>query len=139
MTASGTSDEEPLPILKHDHLAELPSAATGARWGRPFHSLGFKKMITSERAREICYREINRPDPYWPDKPEMVVTEVEELEAAWVIYYKSSAFLKSRNVSDALAGNGPYVVSKSTGRFAAAGTAPPLKVRIQEALRAVEA
>jgi len=38
MTVSGTSDEETLPIVTHDHLAALPSAA-GARWGRSFHSL----------------------------------------------------------------------------------------------------
>ena len=95
-------------------------------------------MITSERAQEICYSEINRPDSYWPDKPEMVITAVEELEAAWVIYYTSSAWLKSRSVTDAIAGNGPYIVSKTTGRFAAAGTAPPISVRIQEALRCIE-
>ena len=96
-------------------------------------------MITSDRAQEICYSEINRPDPHWPDKPEMAVTKVEELEVAWVIYYNSSVFLKSRNISDALTGNGPYVVSKTTGRFAAAGTAPPIQICIQEALRAIEA
>jgi len=96
-------------------------------------------MITSERAQEICYREINRPDAYWPDKPEMVVTKIEELEGAWVIYYTSSAFQKSGSVSDALAGNGPYVISKVTGQFYAAGTAPPLQIRIKEALRALEA
>lgn len=91
-------------------------------------------MITSERAKEICYSEINRPDSYWPDKPEMVVTEVEELGSVWVVYYTSSAYLKSRNVSDALAGNGPYVVSKATGQFSVAGTAAPLDQRIQEAM-----
>jgi hypothetical protein len=50
MTASGTSDEETPPIVTHDHLAELPSAASGARWGRPFHSLG-AKMNPSEPNR----------------------------------------------------------------------------------------
>ena len=38
-TASGTSDEETPTIVTHDHHAELPSAAFGARWGRSFHSL----------------------------------------------------------------------------------------------------
>jgi hypothetical protein len=40
MAASGTSDEESPSIVTHDHKAELPSAAFGARWGRFFHSLG---------------------------------------------------------------------------------------------------
>jgi len=39
-TASGASDEETPPVVTQDHLAELPSAASGARWGRSFHSLG---------------------------------------------------------------------------------------------------
>jgi hypothetical protein len=38
-TAFGTSDEEAPPIVTYDHQAELPSAASGARWGRSFHSL----------------------------------------------------------------------------------------------------
>jgi len=40
MLASGMRDEERLPIVTYDHMAELPSAAFGARWGRSFHSLG---------------------------------------------------------------------------------------------------
>jgi len=40
MLASGMRDEERLPIVTYDHMAELPSAASGARWGRSFHSLG---------------------------------------------------------------------------------------------------
>ncbi|MCC6506296.1 MAG: hypothetical protein BWZ07_03016 [Alphaproteobacteria bacterium ADurb.BinA280] len=45
MTASGTSDEETPPIVTHDHQAELPSVAEGARWGRSFHSLGVTGTI----------------------------------------------------------------------------------------------
>ena len=39
MTASGTSDEETPPIVAHDHMAELPIAASGARWRTSVHSL----------------------------------------------------------------------------------------------------
>lgn len=39
MTALETSDAEILPIVTHSHLAELPSAASGARWVWSFHSL----------------------------------------------------------------------------------------------------
>jgi len=48
VAASGTSDEEP-PIVTNDHQAKLPSAASGARWGRFFHSLEVPDKCTSDR------------------------------------------------------------------------------------------
>jgi len=38
MTASGTRNEEATPIVTRSHPTELPSAASGSRWGRSFHS-----------------------------------------------------------------------------------------------------
>ena len=56
MTASGTRDEKPPPIVTHDHQAELPSAASGARWGRSFHSLErMSKVSVSYRATIGCF------------------------------------------------------------------------------------
>lgn len=95
-------------------------------------------MISKEQARSLCDDEINRPDGYWPDKPELVVVEIVELPEAWVVYYQSRAFLESGNFSDRLVGNGPYVVCKISGRFAIAGSAPPIELRIQEALNSIQ-
>jgi hypothetical protein len=68
----------------------------------------------------------------------MVITEVEDRPSVWVCFYTSSAYIKSKNISDALAGNGPIVVSKLTGRFVAAGSAAPIENRIQEAILALK-
>jgi hypothetical protein len=43
--------------------------------------------------------------------------------------------MESGNVGDALAGNGPFVISKTTGRFVALGTALPFEKQIDEAIK----
>lgn len=90
-------------------------------------------MITKKQAQEIVHGFINESDPYWPDKPEMVITEVEDHPLGWLIYWTSSRFLKSNNISDALAGNGPILISRDTGDFETTGSAPPLAERVAEA------
>ena len=90
-------------------------------------------MITKSEAEKIAYDHINRPDPYWKEKPEMVITEIEERKENWLFYWTSKLYLETKNISHALAGNGPILVSKSDGGFKAVGTAPPLKERIEEA------
>lgn len=90
-------------------------------------------MITEDQARAICHYEINRDDG--GEKVEMVVTDVTEHPEAWVAYYQSRAYLESGNISDALAGNGPFIISKTTGRFVTLGTALPFEKQIDEALK----
>ncbi|GAA0695029.1 hypothetical protein ISN75_04440 [Dyella marensis] len=90
-------------------------------------------LISEKQASEICYRNINLPRPDWPDKPEFVVVRVDERERTWVVYYQTKLWAVTRNVSHALAGNGPYLVSKATGEFEVAGSYPPLSDRLEEA------
>lgn len=45
------------------------------------------------------------------------VTRVEDTGPAWRVFYNSQAYLDSGSVSDALAGNWPYLVSKATGEI----------------------
>ncbi len=68
-------------------------------------------MITKEDAEKLLHEHINQVDPNWPDKPEMVITSSEEREVGWLIYWTSSTWLKTNNIKDAIAGNGPYLVS----------------------------
>jgi len=90
-------------------------------------------MITKSEAEKIAYDHINTPDTYWKEKPEMVIIETEERKENWIVYWTSKLYLETKEVSHALAGNGPILVSKHTGKFEAVGTAPPLNVRIKEA------
>ena len=91
------------------------------------------RMLTEQQAREIAYTHINEPDPHWKEKPEMVITQIQVHELGWLFYWTSSRYLKTQNISDALAGNGPILVSRETGDFEGAGTAPPHEQRIGEA------
>ncbi len=92
-------------------------------------------MITKAQAETIVSERINQPDPYWPEKPEMVITRVEERELGWVIYYDSRRHVESGDYRDALAGNAPYFVARDDGSLWDTGTAAPLEERIREAER----
>jgi hypothetical protein len=90
-------------------------------------------VITRAEAEAIVYQRINLPDPYWPEKPEMVITQVDERELGWVVYYDSRRHLETGDFRDALAGNAPYLVVRDDGSLWETGTAPPIEARIREA------
>jgi hypothetical protein len=48
-------------------------------------------MINQQQARELVYEEINKLDPYWPDKPEMIILDERTVEKdyGWVFYWTS--------------------------------------------------
>lgn len=93
-------------------------------------------MTTEEQARAICHQQINQVDDCEKvEKVEKVITDVIDLPEAWVLYYQSRAYVESGNISDALAGNGPCVISKKTGRCIVLGTALPLEAQIDDALK----
>jgi len=85
----------------------------------------FESMLTREKAREIIESKINQPDPYWKDKPKLVVIDGHTIEKqwGWVFFYDSSDFLKSGKLEDALSGNAPYIVNRNTGEIVETGTA----------------
>jgi len=64
---------------------------------------------------------------------EFVVTQVQERNFTWVVYYNSRKYLETRDVLGAIAGNGPVVVEKASGNFVAAGTHGSRIDRIAEA------
>ena len=86
-------------------------------------------MVTKEQAQLMVYRRINEPDPYWPDRPEIVVLESETIEKpwGWVFFYQSKAHLDSGDCRDALGGNAPYIVNRQTGKMVCTGTAYPIE------------
>ncbi len=93
--------------------------------------------MNKKEATEKIYEYINRADLSWKDKPEMVITDTEEKENAWIFYYTSSKWLESNSISDAIAGNGPLVISKIDGQIFTIGTCHGMEERIQEVLKKI--
>ena len=90
-----------------------------------------RAMISRDEEVAIAQGHIDRPSH--AGALELVVTQVQERNASWVVYYDSRKHVETGDILDAIAGNGPVVVAKGTGRIAVAGTAAPLLDRIVEA------
>lgn len=92
-------------------------------------------MITKEQALKIANDFIYEPDDNWPEKPEMLIVDSEERNFGWLFYWTSKRYLETKQTTDSLAGNGPILVSRESGKLETTRTAPPLEDRIAEAER----
>jgi hypothetical protein len=90
-------------------------------------------MITQIQAEQLVYERINRPDASWPDKPEMIVTRVDQHELGWLIFYTSRPYHETGDFRFAIAGNAPFLVSHEDGTMFPTGTAPSFAERVREA------
>ncbi|MBV9773515.1 MAG: hypothetical protein JO040_06170 [Gemmatimonadetes bacterium] len=90
-------------------------------------------MISHATARARAYETINRPDPYWPDRPEMVILDRLTIEKpyGWVFFYDSARYLETGSISDALAGNAPVLVTADRGEVHVIGTAHSVEHYLQ--------
>jgi len=91
-------------------------------------------MINKKQAKEIVEKEINKFDPYWPDRPRLLVLDGATIEKdwGWVFFYDSEKHIETGDFRDAVAGNAPYVVNKKSGEIEATGTALPIEDYILE-------
>jgi hypothetical protein len=91
-------------------------------------------MLTRAKAKDKIEAKINEPDPYWPDKPALVVDDGQTIEKewGWVFFYNASEYLKSGNTDEGLMGNAPYIVNKITGEIIETGTAYDIEHYINE-------
>jgi hypothetical protein len=89
-------------------------------------------MITQQQAEQIVYDRVNKLDPSWPDRPEMIITQVDEHDVGWVIWWTSRQWHETGDLRLALAGNSPYFVSRADGELHSTGPVPRIKERIQE-------
>jgi hypothetical protein len=64
----------------------------------------------------------------------LVVIDESTLERdwGWVFFYTSERYLKTGDISDAVAGNAPYIVNRHTGEVRVTGTAQPIEHYIDE-------
>ncbi|WP_338060192.1 YrhB domain-containing protein [Streptomyces fulvoviolaceus] len=76
-------------------------------------------MIEREAAVRIAEEELNREYQKWSaagvDSIRTAVVHVEEHELVWIIYWQSEEFMRTRNPSAMLIGNGPYLVDRIDG------------------------
>jgi cupin superfamily acireductone dioxygenase involved in methionine salvage len=96
-------------------------------------------MITQKQAEQLVYERINRPDAYWPDKPEMIVVRTTEHELGWLVFYDSRPHHETGEIQYAIAGNAPFLVSREDGTMFPTGTAAPFEERVREAERKLRA
>lgn len=90
-------------------------------------------MITREQAERLVYERINAPCTSWRDKPELIVTRVEEHELGWIVCYDSRPHHETGDFRFTIAGNAPFLVSSEDGSLFETGTAPPFADRLRAA------
>lgn len=76
-------------------------------------------VIEREAAVRIAEEELDREYHKWSaagvDSIRAAVVRVEEHELVWIIYWQSVEFMRTRNPSAMLIGNGPYLVDRIDG------------------------
>jgi hypothetical protein len=66
------------------------------------------------------------------DAVESIVTNVVEFELGWAFCYNNKKYIESGKVSHALAGNGPIIICKRTGKMFSTGTSQDVEYYIDE-------
>ena len=94
-------------------------------------------VMNKKEATKKIYQYINQPDSSWKDKPEMVITDTIEKEKALIFYYTSSKWLQTGSISDAIAGNGPLIISKANGKIFTIDTSNDIEKSIEETLKEI--
>ena len=61
---------------------------------------------------------------------ELIISNALEKPWGWVFFYNSKRFLETRDDRHAIAGNGPFLIERETGRLFETGTARPLEYYI---------
>ncbi len=72
--------------------------------------------------------------PGHKEKPRLhlVVTNITEYEFGWLFTYNTEEYMRTNNISHALAGNAPLIVDKADGQIYVTGTAPPFEQYIEQ-------
>jgi hypothetical protein len=87
-------------------------------------------MIDKAQASEIAMRRLS--DMELDAGASLVFTEVREFAFGWVFFYNSKAYVESGDISDALAGNAPFLIDSSAGSLHVFGTANPVEFYLKD-------
>ncbi|MDQ2137167.1 YrhB domain-containing protein [Alcaligenaceae bacterium A4P071] len=89
-------------------------------------------MIDKQRAAGIADAYLEKIAARLDDPVEII--ESQEKPEGWVFFYESKTYLETQNLSAMLAGNAPFLVSRTDGALHLLSTAKPLEDALAEAL-----
>jgi Immunity protein 35 len=67
-----------------------------------------------------------------PGVPPLAITDVEERQGCWVLYYQSVRYIETGSFLDSVAGNAPILVDRRTGQAHETGTARSIDYYVAE-------
>ena len=86
-------------------------------------------MLTFSKARKLAETYV---EVMCDGKAELVREAVIAKPYGWVFFYQSSAHLReTSNISDAFAGNAPFIVDRDSGEIRVLGTALPAETYLE--------
>ena len=80
-------------------------------------------MITASEARELALEYVKSLEPAVGCELELVDGSTLEHPVGWMFFYQSSEFLRTRDHTFALAGNGGLIVNRASGGLTQTGSA----------------
>ena len=83
-------------------------------------------MLSLEKARALAVEYANSQYAVPGDTLEIIDRDTMETSYGWVFFPNSTRYLRTRDPSDALAGNSPLLVLKQNGAVYELGTARPV-------------
>lgn len=88
-------------------------------------------MITLEEARRMADKAIKATCSVPGDVPEILDDATRTTDYGWIFFYNSRRFLQTGDNSARLAGNGPVIVEKNSGKATRLGTARGIENQIK--------
>ena len=92
-------------------------------------------MLDREQAQESMVADLERLHQAYPGSPtDIVILDDMTIEKdwGWVFFYQSARYLNTKDFSDMLFGNAPYIVNRYTGELRITGTAHPVEYYIED-------
>ena len=87
-------------------------------------------MIISEYALLVAELKLLELEKYVGET--LALTEKRETNYGWCFFYQSDEYLRTNNISYALAGNAPFFVNNIDGSITEFGTAHPVEYYIEQ-------
>lgn len=88
-------------------------------------------MITEQEARRTA-EAVLQDMSSMPGVPPLAITQVEERQVCWVVYYQSERYIETGSFLDSVVGNAPILLDRQTGQRHETGTARPIDYYVAE-------